>query len=137
MDSEAYKLLSTIAICHRRLKELTHESRKLSRVTKVTHWTDLIDFKDAFRLVEYVDAELSNGEAISWQLEVTVMLDNLLVEASVYKIHEKGQDRIQEVADYYCPTTFEGLSSVLETTERLCEINPILDTINEGSDPCN
>jgi hypothetical protein len=132
MDNHSHQQFIALAKCHRSSKKRASESRSLSCVTKVTHWTDLIDFEDqAFRLVEYVDAELSNGRAISWQLEVTVMLDKFVVEADVSMIHEKGQDRIENVADYQCPTTPDGISSILETTERLCGINPISDVMNE------
>lgn len=127
MDNDAFKLFIAIGTCHCRLKEHAQEIRKHSSVTSVTCWLDAYDFDNACRFEDYVDAEISNGEAISWRLEITLTLDEFIVEADVRKIHAAGYDVVAEVADRTYSTAAECAIGILEVTRQLIVVDPHLD----------
>jgi hypothetical protein len=78
-----------------------------------------------FRLAEYVDAELMDGEALSWCLEITVTVDNVAVEADVRRIHALGQDVIYEIAESSYSSQTACSLALPEITKRLCSANPL------------
>jgi hypothetical protein len=125
MDNDAYKLFFGIGTCHRLMKEHANEIRARSVVRTVIHWSDMSNLDDGFRLEEDVDAELVDGQAISWCLELTLTLEGVAVEADVRRIHGNGQDVLVEIADSVYPTVTEGSTGILEITRRLCSINPV------------
>jgi hypothetical protein len=125
MDQGSYKLFIAIGTCHRLMKEHATQTRARPGVRDLTHWLDVYDVDDAFRLQEYVDAELSNGQAISWRLELTLNGGAFTVESDVRQIHQDGQDLVQEVADCAYPTAEECAAGIVETTRRLCSIDPL------------
>jgi hypothetical protein len=125
MDKDSYRLFVAIGTCHRLLKGHAKETRGRLGVSGVTHWLDVNDLDDAFRLEEHVDAELANGQAISWRLELTLSPGSFTVESDIRRIHQDGQDVLEEVADCTYPTAGECAAGILETTRRLCSTNPL------------
>jgi len=120
MDTNTFNLLVTIGKCHVLLKR--HADGLLSRaaVKTVKHWCDMPSLHDAFRLEEYVDAELVNGEAVSWCLELTITLEGVLLEADVRRIHHDGQDVVAEIANREFKNVEGCLEEIFEITQRLC-----------------
>jgi len=125
MDNDWFRLFLAIGACHGILKEHAREARRHPEVSNVTHWLDVHDLGGAFRLEEFVDVELANGEAICWCLELTLSPGVFAVESDVRRIHRAGQDLIEEVADCTYPTAEECATGILEFTRRLCVINPV------------
>ena len=80
-------LLSAIGECHRRLRSHAIHLREIAKVLDVKHVVEMPELVDAYRLEEYVDAELVSGEAISWCFEITKTRKTILVEADVRRIH--------------------------------------------------
>lgn len=86
----------------------------------VKHWCDMPAVGDAFRLEEYVDAELVTGEAMSWCLEITVTLDGIRVEADVRRIHGDGQDVVAEIANREFTNVAAFSEEIVGIIQRLC-----------------
>ena len=125
MENGAYILFSATASCHGLFKELASKLKGKSCVTSVTHWLDIYSFDSASRLEEFVDAELLNGKAISWRLELTLTADAVTLEADVREIHDMGQDLIANIADCRYLTLGECAAGMVEAVGRLTSVNPI------------
>src|SRR5262245_15796104 len=124
MNPELLALLSAIGNCHGKLRNHAIRLRDRPVVRKVTHVCDMPALDGAFRVEEFVDAELVSGDAISWFLEVTVTLDGVTVEADVRRIHSQGQDLLVGVAEGTY-TTCEAARALPELTQRLCSAVPV------------
>jgi hypothetical protein len=125
MNNPAYRLLLAIGACHALMKEHANGVRSWPNVKSISHWVDMYNIQNAFRLEEYVDAELSSGHAISWRLELTVREDLVAVEADIRRIHEKGQDVVAEIADCVYSTTTDCCTGLLEVARQLCSTSPV------------
>jgi hypothetical protein len=125
MHSDAHNLFLAIGSCHGLMKK--HASSIMLRpdVKTVKHWCDMLNVDGGFRLEEYVDAELADGQAISWCLELTLTLESIAVEADVRRIHEDGQDILVEIADCDYAKEADCSTGLLEITRRLCDSNPV------------
>jgi len=124
MDKDMFNLFITIGRCHRLLKDHADQLASRSGVRTAKHWSDMSNVDDAFRLEEYVDAELANGQAVSWCLELTLTADGIKVEADVRRIHEEGQDVVAEIGDCEFQNAVDGSNGVAEITRKLCASNP-------------
>jgi hypothetical protein len=83
------------------------------------------ELTDAYRVEEYVDAEMYSEGTISWRLEITVSQNGYSVEADVRRNHSDRQDLVAEVGgfSYLTPATCSGeLSTVVD---KLCEAFPL------------
>jgi hypothetical protein len=80
METEIYKLFFAIGSCHEKLKLLAKRLETHPEVKGVTHWLDMYNVDNAFRMEEFVDAELTSGEAMSWALEMTLSLKRMFGE---------------------------------------------------------
>ncbi len=132
MDKSAYELFMSFGECHRLLKDLAHELRSRSGVTEVVHWTDMTNVptdlpnvEHAFRLEEFVDAELENGEAVCWCLEVTFTPKRISIEADIVRNHAKGQDAVATIADCEYWRLDNAASEITEVARQLCESDPL------------
>jgi hypothetical protein len=125
MDNDVYTLFRTVGACHRRLKDFAFIIKQSSCVTNVTHWLDIYDLDGGSRVEEYVDAELLNGEAISWRLEITLTPEHCVIEADVRKIHKLGQDLVADVSDRTFSTVAECAQGLMESLQTLIEIRPL------------
>lgn len=129
INNSEYRLLFALGMCNHRLRvhKVTLESRP--KVTEATHWSDIEIVDEAFRLKEFVDAELINGQAISWRLEVTVTPHKIAVEADVRRIHSEGIDVLVEIANYCFDNVTVASNRITDITEQLCAVDPIKDTV--------
>jgi hypothetical protein len=118
-------LLSAIGECHRRLQRHAVHLSEMANVRDVKHDVNMPDLKYAFRLEEYVDAELVSGEAYCWCLEITITKTNILVEADVRKIHSNRQDIVEALENCQFSTGNECSQQLPEIANRLCWINPL------------
>jgi len=119
MNPESLALLSAVGNCHRKLRDHAIRLRDRPAVREVTHVCDMPALDGAFRVEEFVDAELVSGDAISWFLEVTVTPDGVVVEADVRRVHSQGQDLLVGIAEGTY-TVSEAARALPEITQRLC-----------------
>lgn len=123
MNPEALALFSAVADGHRQLRAHAIRLRERDDVREVTHQCDMPLVEGAVRIVEFVDAELACGDAISWCLETTVTPDEVLVEADVRRIHGAGQDVLFHIAENAYPAG-EAARALPEVAQRLCSATP-------------
>ena len=125
MENDAYILFKATARCHGLFKKLARTLKEKPSVAGVTHCLDIYNLDSACRLEEFVDAELADGKAISWRLEITLTADAVMLEADVREIHGMGQDLIANVAECAYTTSADCAAGMPEVVERLTSFNPI------------
>jgi hypothetical protein len=125
ISDAAFRFLLAIGECHRRLSHHAIRLRELGDVRTVQHMAYMPELADAFRLDQFVDAELVTGDAISWWLEITVTGQNIAVEADVRRIHSEGQDVIVTIGEYIFSTDAACAVELPCIAERLCSANPL------------
>ena len=124
MNPESLALLSAIGDCHGKLRDHAIRLRDRPAVREATHVCDMPALGGAFRVEEFVDAELGSGDAICWFLEVTITADGVTVEADVRRVHSQGQDLLVGIAE--CRYTVgEATRALPEITQRLCSAAPV------------
>lgn len=96
MNDASFLFLEGVVTCHEKLRGFAQTLRNRSDVTKVTHWVDLHNIKEGICVEEFVDAELSNGETVSWALEITASTSAWNLEADLRRIYHAGQDVIEQ-----------------------------------------
>lgn len=124
MSPELLALLSAIGNCHTQLQNHAIRLRDRALVREVKHLCDMPALDTAFRVQEFVDAELVSGDAISWGLEVTFTLDDVTVEADVRRVHSQGQDLLVSIAEGTY-TTSDAARALPGITQKLCSAVPI------------
>lgn len=125
MDQDCYALLLAIGTCHDLLKDHARQVRQHPDVCDVAHWLDAHTLGNAFQMTGFVDAELRNGEAISWRLELNLSRASFTIESDVRSIHRKGQDVIEVVAEVTYPAAEACAAGLLDTARHLCAAHPI------------
>jgi hypothetical protein len=125
MDKDMLGFFVAIGTCHRLLEEFAQRLRLNLSVTGVTHWMNAQDIDNSCRIEEFVDAELTNGEARSWRLELLVSPDKFVIESDVRRIHSDGQDCIAEVAEQVHLTVTECTAGILEVVKNLSSRCPV------------
>ena len=125
ISDTAFRFLLAIGECHRLLSNHAVRLRELGDVRTVQHVPYIQELADAFRLGEFVDAELVTGNAISWCLEITVTGQKIAVEADVRRIHSEGQDVIVTIGEYIFSTDAACAVELPGIAERLCSANPL------------
>jgi hypothetical protein len=125
VGKDTLDILIAIGACHQRLTQHAITLREFPSVRSVSHVVDLPRLETAFRYVEYIDAELTSGEAISWCLELTVSRDEISIDADVRRIHRDGQDVLSTVKTRDYDAIGECVFELSGVAERLCTANPL------------
>ena len=76
----------------------------------------------AYRIQEFVDAELDSGESVSWCFEISITEESVFVEADVRRIHAQGQDLICSVGEFSFPANTEWSKELPSIAGRLCSV---------------
>ena len=118
------RLICIIGRCHRFLSDHARSVGMMEDVISSIHSFDMTSLEGSFRLEEYVDAELVNGQAYSWSVEIVLNDLSINVEAEIRRIHEAGQDLVESIAACefldldQCSTSLGGI------VEALCRTVP-------------
>ncbi|SFI77158.1 hypothetical protein [Planctomicrobium piriforme] len=88
-------------------------------VVSVKHWWELDINPEFVRIEQYLDAELIDGCAISWRLEVTTSDSGHQIEADVRKIISNSYDMIAEIAETSVVSVEQCMSAVKKTLDEL------------------
>lgn len=123
-QEDTVRLLAAFAECHRNMRAFADALRLHTKVKSVTHWLDLIPFKDGFRIEEFVDAELLDGGALAWCLEISGTGDRLALEADVRRAIPSGQEVISVIAEDAPLGVAECVSEVKAVVRSLCAVRP-------------
>ena len=123
--SDINGILAVIGECHRQLQDHAIRLRNLAAVREVSHSVYMPLMVDAFRLQEFVEAEIQNGEEISWCFEVTLTTTDISVEADVRRNHSRGQEVLETLGEFRFSAEAECSVLLPEITTRLCALNPL------------
>jgi len=124
VSNDLLEWLRAIGASHRRLKCFAVYLRSLANVRMVTHVAEMPDLTDAYRLEQYVDAELDSGEALSWCLEITVSQRCIAVEADVRRVQSGGQDVVLSIGEFVYSTPAACSAALPAIADRLCGAIP-------------
>jgi hypothetical protein len=118
IDSKnAIRVLNSIAASYTRIMKFTHQIRSQPMVKQATDRFEIRNFQTGNLLVEYIDAELANGNAINWWLEINWDGQQWGIESHVGINRNGGQG--QEIIRYLQekkPDSLEILIRDLEST---------------------
>lgn len=126
MDKDSYKLFIAIGACHQLMKDHAKKTKARTDVCGVTHWLDMYNVQSAFRFEEYVDAEMSNGRAICWHLELTILPESFAIEADVSQVYQGLWDRLEEISNGENLIVADCAEELLDATRRLCSAHSLI-----------
>ena len=85
------KFITAIARLKETFAELARSLRLQAGVKSVVQWLDIPLLGDGYRIELYTDAEMSDGRALGWRLEVAWSGQNWIVEGGVTINDATGQ----------------------------------------------
>jgi len=118
----AGEFLAVVAAANEQLIDLAVKLRLRPEVKGVVCDMDCRRYGTTPRIEYYVDAELRNGRAISWGMEVGFDGETWSVEADVRVQHEQGQDLLREWSPIHAVDLSEltsAMSSAVDTLVRV------------------
>jgi len=121
-----HDFLLTLVNCHGQFRKHANALQTQPAVHAVTRNWNMQSFPSAWRLDDFVYAELKSGEALHWVLEVTVSNDNVTVEAEVTRIDHTGKKLLSEkleIGTFDCQTKADCCQSLPAIVDRLCLLN--------------
>ena len=128
LESEsARRLLGELANRNESLIKIAGDLRKRSTVRSVQHNFQLRAYRTGHVLECYVDAELHNGKAIGWWLEVQSTELDWLIRHSVRLNHSDGEDAIQQFPDVHVESLDDLLKHLHLGIEDLAKSAETLD----------
>ncbi len=114
------RLLCEIGSCHRFLANHARNVGEMADVVSSHHSFDMASVECTFRLEEYVDAELANGQAYSWSLEIVLSDNSIKVAAEIRRIHDLGQDLVEQIAEREFSDLVQFSTSLVGIVKVLC-----------------
>src|SRR5262245_58644839 len=118
--SKSITLVAAIGGSHERFQQLARSLKERTGVRGVAHWFDVFDdgaeLNPAFRVEEYVSADLSDGRSIDWCLELSGYHDAGNVRLSLRADIRRYNEARDETRD---PIAEQTLSNVTEFTNAL------------------
>lgn len=129
MDVESMqvaKLLMAIAETNEKFIALSQDLRSRPEIIRVLHSLECRKYGTGVGLEGYVDAELKNGKAICWWLEVHWNEEKWLIESRILVNSDQGQDTIKEFPEKVSGTLDEFIAHLeLATNELINSIRTI------------
>jgi hypothetical protein len=114
-ESIAKRLLEALAETNHALREGAIEIRRLRGVAKATSICEVFKYTTDSTLEAYLDAELRDGNEISWLLDVVWTDADWTIRRILVKSDSSGQETIKEL-----PTkTIEGFDELVEILPRM------------------
>lgn len=122
---ELVKFLRAISQTHCRLLRLLCSLQRVPGVLSVVQDVHSPEGADGFFYEQFVDAELTSGEARCWRLEIWILDDDIVVEADVRQQHGLGYDVLEEVWEKSYASTDECASELPHVAAKLCAACPL------------
>jgi hypothetical protein len=130
MDSESRQaviLLDTIADSNEKFIALSQYLRSKPTVIRVLHNLECRKYTTGTMLQGCVDAEVQNGKAICWWLEVHWGTGKWVIEFRVLVNSNQGQETIKEFPDKISETFSEFIDQLEQATSELVDSVKIID----------
>jgi len=120
-SQSAATLIESFAACHRRLMDLAAYLRQQPGVVSTATTVDCIKFERSPSpiLAVYVEAELKDGTAMCWTLELSWEERTWVIDGGVSRSAIGGQGRIRDVCDRRAERLEELLGDLREAAEAL------------------
>jgi hypothetical protein len=107
--------LAAVAEHREAMLQLARRLRRRAEVVEATSGIDIRAYRTPGTILEsWVEAEMRDGRVVCWWLELRRERDRWLIEASVLRNDDAGQDTVRAVADRSASTLaafVEGLRS--------------------------
>ena len=100
------KFLETVAINNKKFIKLAEHLRSQFNVLSVSQNINCQQFESSVVLELSVDAELRNGKAVCWWLELNWTNKQWVIDTCVLVNHNQGQDKLKDFPNKL-PETFE------------------------------
>lgn len=124
MTREYLTILATLAKCHALINQFALTCKALSTVSDVVHATEMQYLTEGIRVMEFVDADLVQGDAVSWRFEVTFTPIDIAVESDIGKIDGLGYNMVRDIADLRFESTEEWTSAAIVIAQQLVSVLP-------------
>jgi hypothetical protein len=132
MDNEskyAVKILEALATCNSIFTELAAKVRNQANVTRVIHNLECRQYQSEFCIEGYVDAELHDGNAVAWYLEVRWNDEVWVIESRILVNDPQGQYTLKQFPDKIIKTLDEFAEEILKTALDLSNTLDSMDFI--------
>jgi hypothetical protein len=126
-SKQAIDLLEMIADSNEKFIALSQYLRSKSTVIRVLHSFECRKYATGAMLQGYVDAEVQNGKAICWWLEVHWGKGKWVIEFRVLVNGDQGQETIKEFPDKISETFSEFIDQLEQATSELVGYVEIID----------
>ena len=126
-SKQAIDLLEVIADSNEKFIALSQSLRLNPVVTHVLHSLECRKYATGTVLQGYVDAEIQNGKAICWWLEVHWGEGKWIIESRVSVTDDQGQDTIKEFSDKASETFSEFIIQLRQATTELMSFTEMID----------
>ena len=107
MLSAASTVFTVMARYNERLIQLAGKISKLPEVGKLTDEFEFRDYRTGPRLEAYIDAELTDGVALTWWLDLDWSSEAWIINASIILTTDQGRDPLMEYPEKEVSSAFE------------------------------
>jgi len=118
-NKQALELLRGIALSNEVLITLSQDLRTRPEVVRVLHSLEARKHPSGAALEGYVDAELNNGKAICWWMDVYWKEEQWIIECSILLQTDEGQQVIKEFPEKTASSIEEFVNRLDEATREL------------------
>ena len=132
-DPSSARLLKIAAQCNEMMATLARRVAEQADVLSAKSAIDIRSYTDRVCLELFVDAELSQGTALTWWIELVWRQSKWGVEAAVRIVHRDGQDLLQQVAAHECSSEETCFESLMEAAATLTAMSDVATLIAEHS----
>ncbi len=122
-----YDLFMLFCLISSAMIEVADSLRAKPSVREVLRNYDIRKYEGIPTLEAYADAELANGTALSWGIELRYEENYWIVEAALRKNHRDGQDVLQEFPEIRTDTFEELAPNAKKATEWLIALAKNID----------
>jgi len=119
-------LLRAIAMAHERLNALAEKMRTSRTVTTTRSEVDVRDYDSGLCVEIYLDAEMSNGEALTWWMDLTWNAHSWVATASLRRTDDSGQTAIRKSTPRPCRNVSEVVEALHALSGELVSWSDIL-----------
>jgi hypothetical protein len=116
---ELFRLFCSISASMLKIRELL---RSMPDASEIVGTTDIQGADDILEFEAYVDAEMSNGFAYSWGLNLRYEHHEWVVKGQLQKIDKYGGDRLQEFPQLRTESFKESVDGAFKAADWLVEL---------------
>ncbi len=121
MNGDWFQLLRSMAESHLVFRDHAAAVRKRKGVKSVTHWSDLLPTSDqGVRFENYVSAEMTDGRAIDWCLELVITPEDVGIETAIEEISASGENTTLENGEYQYSAPSACAAEAIDIVRDLC-----------------